>query len=141
MCVLTVEARHHPPPQPRSPKPSQSAAALRSFSSPLFTDFAIALHKHCGLSVIFDEKSFVFKFRFVCVVGYPSEPNCGSVGAAYFLSLIVHIAGALTAVICLSSTSVMAQRKHKTNPARAEGGERGTPADGLTVGREKNRLT
>lgn len=77
-------------------------------------------------------------------MGYASEPNRRSVRAAYFLSLIVHIAGALTAVICLSSTSMMAQRKHKINPTRAKGGERGergTPADGLTISREKNRLT
>lgn len=127
MCVLAVEARHHPtsPDHPR----------------PLFTDFAVVLHKHCGLSVIFEEKSFIFKFGFVCIVGYTSEPNRRSVRAAYFLSLIVHITGALTAVICLSSTSMMAQRKHKTNPTRAKGGERGTPADGLTSSREKNRLT
>lgn len=39
-----------------------------------------------------------------------------------FSSLIVQIAGALTAVICLSSTLVTAQRKHKTNPTREKGG-------------------
>lgn len=41
--------------------------------------------------------------------------------------------GALAAVICLSSTSVMAPRKHKTNPARETGRERGKPADYLRI--------
>lgn len=54
-------------------------------------------------------------------------------------SLIVHIAGLLTAVVCLSSTLVTAQRKHTTNPTSEHEGE-GTPADGLTVGRERHRL-
>lgn len=58
------------------------------------------------------------------------------VGAACFRSLIVHITGALPAVLCLSSPSVMAQRKHKTNPTGEKGGERGTPADGLRVSKE-----
>lgn len=52
----------------------------------------------------------------------------------------MQITGALPAVICLSSTSVTAQRKHKTNPTREKGGERGTPADDLTIRREKSRL-
>lgn len=67
-----------------------------------------------------------------------SEPDCRSVGAACFLSLIVHVTVALTAVVCLSSPSVTAQRKHETNPTRAKGGEKGTQADGPTISKEKN---
>lgn len=58
MCGLAVEARHQPP----GPDHPSLADLWGPFPSPLLTAFAAALHKHCGLSIIFDEKSFIFKF-------------------------------------------------------------------------------
>lgn len=49
----------------------------------------------------------------------------GLVAAVVFLFSCAERQGSGAAVICLSSTSVMAQRQHKTSPAREKGGERG----------------
>lgn len=72
---------------------AQPAAAQPGLCGMLFVflfllhEFAVVLHKHCGLFAIYDEKSFILKFSFVCIVGYASEPNCRSVGAGLFFSL------------------------------------------------------
>lgn len=93
---------------------------------PLFPDSTVVLQKCYSASVIFDQKSFISKFGLVCVLGYTYKPNCQSVHADCFLYLIAHITGVLTPVICFSSTSVMAQRKHKANPTGEKGGGEGS---------------
>lgn len=118
----------------QTPKPSQASVAWSLFSPLLFTDCVVVLHRHCGLLKSVMKRSSFWSFDLSAlwphIWGKLQTHRCGLVWVAAVVSLFncAERWASGAAVVCLSFTSVMAQRQHKTNPARKKGGERGMGA-------------
>lgn len=113
----------------QTPKPSQASVAWSLFSPLLFTDCVVVLHRHCGLLKSVMKRSSFWSFDLSALWPHIGG-KCGLVWVAAVVSLFncAERWASGAAVVCLSFTSVMAERQHKTNPARKKGGERGMGA-------------